>query len=170
MNRLLMIVGLCLCAIVQAILPPWLAMGQAKAPLLLAGVVYYALTRGTLQMAEAAMLGGLLQDSLGPIPLGFSVVAFAGVAILIHQFQDRIFADSFLTHVLTGFMAPVLVSIILYVLLVSGGYRAGVPFSFVMSKTLGMSLLGLVTFPLVFRFIRASEERLGIQSLRRANG
>ncbi len=168
MNRLLMWVVLCLCAIVQAILPPWLAMGQAKAPLLLAGVVYYALSRGSLHMAEAAVLAGLLQDSLGPIPLGFSVLAFTGVALLIHQFQDRIFADSLPTHVLAGFAAPVVVSMALYVLLVSGGYRAGVPFSFVMSKTLGMSLLGMVTFPVVFWGIRDMEVRLGVESLRRA--
>lgn len=159
-----MIVSLCLCAIVQAILPPWLAMGQAKAPLLLAGVVYYALTRGTLHMAEAAVLGGLLQDSLGPIPLGYSVLAFCVVAVLMNNYRDRIFADSSLTHVLAGVVASVTVSMILYVLLVSGGHRSGLPFSFVLSKALGMSLLGVVSFPLVFRSIRGLDLRLGVQS------
>ena len=167
MNRLVMIVSLCLCAILQAILPPWLAMGQAKAPLLLAGVVYYALTRGTRQMAEAALLGGILQDSLGPIPLGFSVLAFLGVAVLVNQFQERIFAESVLTHVIAGMAAPVLVSMCLYVLLVSGGYRAGVPFSFVMSKALGMSILGMGAFPMVFLLIRGLDDRLGVRVARR---
>lgn len=164
MTRLLMWVCLCLCALVQAILPPWLAMGQAKAPLLLAGVVYYALTSNTLRVSEAAILGGLLQDSLGPIPLGFSVMAFAGIALLIHHFQDRIFADSLFTHILAGFVAPALMSFALYVLLVSGGHRTGVPFSFVMTMTLGLSLLGLVTFPMVFRLIRGAERALGVRS------
>lgn len=162
-----MIVSLCLCAIVQAILPPWLVMGQAKAPLLLAGVVYYALTRGIRQMTEAAMLGGLLQDSLGPIPLGFSMIAFAAVALLLHQFQDRIFPESLLTQLLAGIVSPVGVSLILYVLLVSGGHRAGVPFTFVLSKALGMALLGLVTFPAVIHLIRAMETGLGVQLPRR---
>lgn len=163
MTRLLMWVCLFLCALVQAILPPWLAMAQARVPLLLAGVVYYALTCNTLRVSEAVILGGLLQDSLGPIPLGFSLLAFAGIAFLIHSFQDRIFADSLLTHVLSGFMAPVLMSFALYVLLVSGGHRTGVPFSFVMTMTLGHSLLGMVTFPVVFRLIRGSERALGVR-------
>lgn len=169
MNRLVMVVSLCLCAMVQAILPPWLAMGQAKAPLLLAGVVYYALTRTSLQMAEAAVLAGILQDSLGPIPLGYSVLAFLGVALLVNQFRERIFADHFFTHVMIGVAASAMVSMVLYVLLVSGGYRTGVPFSFVLSKALGMSLLGIVAFPLVFHLIREMDDRLGAFPQRRAN-
>lgn len=162
MNRLVMVVSLCVCAMVQAVLPPWMAMGQAKAPLLLAGVVYYALTRGAVQTTEAAVFAGLLQDSLGPIPLGYSVLAFAGVGLVVNQFRERMFADQVLTHVMIGVASSALVSLVLYVLLVSGGERSGVPFSFVLSKALGMALLGVAVFPGVFGAIRGLDVRLGV--------
>ncbi len=162
MNRLVMIVSLCVCAMAQAVVPAWAVMGQAKVPLLLAGVIYYALTRGAVQAAQAAVLAGVMQDSLGPIPMGYSVLAFLGVALVTNQFRERVFAENAFTHVMIGAAGSLLVSMVLYVLLVSGGHRTGIPFSFVLTKALGMSLLGLGVFPAVFLLIRGLDERLGV--------
>jgi rod shape-determining protein MreD len=161
MNRLVMGVALCACAILQAVLPSWMGMGQAKTPFLLGGVLYYALTRGNTQPVEAALLAGLLQDSLGPIPLGASVTAFLAVALLVNRFRERIFAEHWLTHVIVGAGASTLVTILLYLFLVGSGLRAGVPFSFVLSQSLGMALLGVAVFPLTFDSLHRLDRHLG---------
>ena len=166
MNRLVMFVALILCALVQAVLPAWTAMGQAKPPVLLGGVLYYALTRNDRQVIEAAVLAGILQDSLGPIPMGFSVIAFLPVALLTHHFRDRVFGDHWFTHMALGVASACLVTFILYLLLVSGGYRTGIRIPFVLSKAVGMSLLGLIFIPLVFKTIERLDHQLGNVELR----
>ena len=161
MNRVVLLVSLVLCALVQAMLPTWTAMGQAKPPVLLGGVLYYALTRNNSLVVEAAVIAGLLQDSLGPIPMGFSVVAFLPVALLTNHYRARVFGDHWFTHVMLGIASAALVTFILYLLLVSGGLRPGVRAPFVLSKALGMSLLGMVCIPLVFKVIERLDYTLG---------
>lgn len=161
MNRAVMIVALCACAMFQAILPSWAAMGQAKPPLLLGAVMYYALSRSNTQGVEAAVLGGLLQDSLGPIPHGYSVLAFASIALLVCHYRERVFSEHWFTHVLMGIGASAWVTLALFLLLKGGGLRTGVGFSFVLSKALGMGMLGLVVFPLVYAVIDKLDRALG---------
>mgnify|MGYP000106075071 CR=1 FL=1 len=161
MNRLVLWVSMFTCAMIQAVVPAWHSLGQAKAPLLLGVVLYYALSRVTFQVLEASILAGLLQDSLGPIPVGFSVLAFVFVGLLVNQFRDRVFGEHWFTHVIMGIGASVIVTMILYILLVGAGLRTGVSFSFVMSKSLGMSLLGIVTFPVVYFSIEKLDRALG---------
>jgi rod shape-determining protein MreD len=161
MNRLVLWASLLACAMIQAILPAWQSMGQAKPPLLLGAVLYYALSRNNLQVVEAALLAGLLQDSLGPIPHGFSVFAFVFVALLVNQYRERIFGDHWFTHVILGVGASVLVTLILYILLMGIGLRRDLTFSFVMTKAFGMSLMGIVIFPLVYKIIDTLDLSLG---------
>ncbi|MGA0333273.1 MAG: rod shape-determining protein MreD [Kiritimatiellia bacterium] len=164
MNRLVLWTSMITCAILQAVIPSWQSLGQAKVPLLLGAVLYYALSRDSLQVLEAAILAGILQDSLGPIPHGFSVLAFTAVALLINHYRDRVFGEHWFTHVMMGVAASALVTLLLYVLLVGAGLRGGVPFSFVLTKSLGMSLLGIVVFPLVFAAIRKLDLAVGNQT------
>jgi len=161
MNRLVLWVSLLSCATLQAVLPAWQSLGQAKAPLLLGAVLYYALSRSGFQVLEASLLAGLLQDSLGPIPHGFSVIAFVCVALLLNHYRDRVFAEHWFTHVMLGVGSSVIVTLLLYVLLVGAGQRTGVSFSFVMTKALGMSLLGIVAIPLVYKSIETLDRALG---------
>lgn len=156
-----MIASLCLCAMLQAILPDWAAMGQAKPPLLLGAVLYYALSRADFQVLEAAILAGLLQDSLGPIPIGYSVLAFVSIALLVNHYRERVFSDHWFTHAIMGIGASAWMTLALYVLLKGSGVRSGVGFPFVMSKALGMSLLGLVVIPSVYHVIHRMDRALG---------
>jgi len=167
-NRLVLWVSMFFCAMIQAILPAWSELGQAKPPLLLGAVLYYALSRDDLQVVESAVLAGLLQDSLGPIPHGFSVLAFVIVALLVNRYRERVFGDHWFTHVMIGIGSSALVCFILYLLLVGGGLRTGVGFAFVLSKALGMSLLGMVIIPLVYKIIESLDFHLGNVSRRRA--
>jgi len=160
-NRLLMVVSLCVCAMAQAVIPAWNSLGMAKAPLLLAGVLYYALSRDNFQVVESAVLAGILQDSLGPIPLGFSVIAFLSVALLVNTFRDRVFAESAFAQIMLGAAASTLVSLLLFLLLVGGGYRSQVGMGFVLGKSLGMALIGIIAFPLMCRILHGLDLRLG---------
>lgn len=163
MNRLLMITAVFSCALIQAVSPAWSEMGQAKPPLLLGVVLYYALTREGSLVLETAILAGFLQDSLGPIPHGFSVLAMVAVALLVNQYRERVFAEHWFTHVTLGIASSALVSLLLYVTLVSTGLRNGVHFSFVMSKALGMSLLGMILIPVIYQCLEKLEIQLGLQ-------
>lgn len=167
MNRLFMFSILFLCAMIQAIAPSWAGMGQAKPPLLLGVVLYYALTRQDSLVLECAILAGLLQDSLGPIPHGFTVMAMVTVALLINTYRDRIFAEHWFTHIMLGIASSALVSLMLYILLVSTGLRSGVQLSFALSKALGMSLLGMVMIPAVYWMLDHLELQLGLHTGRR---
>jgi rod shape-determining protein MreD len=148
---------------VQAILPSWSAMGQAKPPLLLAAVLFYALGRSHGEALETAVVAGLLQDSLGPIPHGTSVLAFTSVALVINHYRERVFADHWFTHAMMGIGASAWVTLSLYILLTASGLRTGVGLPFVLSKALGMSLLGLVVMPLIYSLISRIHQALGIQ-------
>lgn len=162
MTRLFLFFALFVCAMIQAIAPAWAAMGQAKPPLLLGVVLYVALTREGSLVLETAVIAGLLQDSLGPIPHGFSVLAMVVVALLVNLYRDRVFGDHWFTHVSLGVASSALVSLLLYITLVSTGLRSGVHFSFVMSKALGMSLLGMVLIPVIYEALRRLEIQLGL--------
>lgn len=168
MNRLIMGVALSFLAMLQAILPAWRAMGSANPPLLLGGVLYYALTRSNSQFFEAALLAGLLHDCLSPIPLGFSVVGFLLAAAVIHHFRDRVFAESLFTHMLLGAAGAFLMTFCLFLLLVGSGVRRGVPFRFAFDQALGMAILGLLVFPLVCSSLQRLERVLGTLPRRQA--
>lgn len=160
MNRLVMIFSIMIFALIQAVLPAWYALGQAKAPVLLGGVLYYALTREDSQVVEAAIFAGMLQDSLGPIPLGYSALAFTVVALFANHYRERVFAESIATHMLIGMAGAIVVTLLLFVLLVSDGHRV-VILPFVMSKAWGVSLLALVTIPLCFKVVEWMDIKLG---------
>ncbi|WFB35105.1 rod shape-determining protein MreD [Kiritimatiellota bacterium B12222] len=161
MNRLVMWVSLLACAMIQGMLPSWQSMGQAKPPLLLGAVIYYALSRENTLYLEAAILAGLLQDSLDLTPHGFSVLAFVTVGLLVHQYRDRVFGEHWFTHIMLGVACSVLVTFILYILLVGGSLRKDIPFSFVLTKALGMSLLGIVIIPLVYKSVETLDHAMG---------
>ncbi len=161
MNSLVLWASIFCCAMIQAVIPAWHHLGQAKVPLLLGAVLYYALSRHGFEVLEAAFLAGILQDSLGPIPIGYSVLAFVGVGLLVHQYRDRVFGEHWFTHIMMGIGASVLVTLVLYLLLVGSGLRSGVGFAFVLTKSLGMSLLGIVAFPLVYKSIETLDRSLG---------
>ena len=161
MNRAVLWVSLFFCALLQAVLPAWQAVGQAKPPLLLAAVLYYALSRDHHQVLESALLAGILQDGLGPIPMGVSATAFVTIGLLVNHYRERLFGDFWFTHILLGVGSSVMLSFIHYFFLVGLGLRTGIPFPFVLNKALGMSLLGIVIFPLVYRLIHHLDLALG---------
>lgn len=160
MNALTMLFALVCAALVQALLPAWDWFGQAKAPVLLMLVVYYALTRGRGWMLTAAVGAGLLQDALGIIPLGYSACLFAAIGLFVQRYRDEIFGFGVVTHIVIGGLAAGVVTFLLALLLVKDGLVVWEP-AWVLSKILGAAGLGALSGPLVFRAIEHLDVRLG---------
>lgn len=161
MNHLVLFFSLAICAIVQAVLPHWYSMAQAKAPVLLGGVMYYALTRRPGIAFEAAFVAGFLQDALDLIPLGYSVFAFALVVQLVNPHRTRVFGGSWVTHVILGVGASILTTLLLYVLLVATGVDIAIPLSMAFRKSVGVAFMGLAVISLVFWAIQRLDYYLG---------
>jgi rod shape-determining protein MreD len=147
-------------ALVQAGLPYWTAMGHAKPPIVLGIILYYAMNQGLRMALQGAVIGGVLQDGLSLMPLGFSCLAFCAVVLVTRRFRDLVFSHEGMTHALVGAAAAVGSTLILYGLLfLVDGNQGGV--GQVLLRALGSGLLALLVVPLVFRLMTALDERLG---------
>ncbi len=160
MTILLMVFSLVCAAVLQALLPPWAWLGQAGVPFLLSVVLYYALERGYGVMLAAAIAGGLLQDALGMIPLGYSSFCFCVAALVVERYRESVFVGQWLTHVVFGALASAGVTLGLALLLGAGGLAAPNPGRVVL-KTVGALLLGALVVPLVFHVIDSLDRLLG---------
>ncbi|MFC1462485.1 hypothetical protein ACFLQU_02660 [Verrucomicrobiota bacterium] len=139
-------------ALFQVTLPSFACLGQAKAPFLLAAVLYYALSRDTPTMLVAAFAAGLLQDVLTPMmPLGYSVFSFCLVGGVVGLFRKMVLTESFLTSATFGAAAGVAVTIVLYIMLLGQGLVV-CPVRRVALRALAVGMLGIVCAPIVFAF------------------
>jgi rod shape-determining protein MreD len=89
-------------AVLQLLLPAVAVLGHTKPPILLGIVVYYALNRRRDDMFMAALLAGYLQDSLSPIPLGYSSCAYCLAGWGLSSFRHLVMADVGVTYVFFG--------------------------------------------------------------------
>ncbi len=160
MTGLVLLFGLIIGAVLQAVFPTFRWLGHAGAPVLLGLVIYYALThpRGTMLMA--AILAGLFQDALGLIPLGYSSFCFCVVGLAVGHYKNEVFAQEGLTHVLLGAVAAGVVTLMLYVLL-SQAELIRAPLSWALLKTGGSMALGAVIVPLEFLALRRMDGMMG---------
>ena len=87
---LVMFVGVVLAAALQEFCAPVGAL-RLKPPLLLGVAVYYAMRREAGWGLLAAVWCGVLEDGLGPVPGGASLLAFAGVwALCVHVVRPQV--------------------------------------------------------------------------------
>jgi rod shape-determining protein MreD len=134
--------------VLQAGLPAYAFMGQARPPLLLAVAMYYALSRGPSLALTAALAAGLLQDALSEIPLGWSVTAFALVVLLAGRYGNIITSEHFWPHALLGALAAFAVTVALYAGLRAVGSVA-CPWEWALLKSAWTAGCGAVATPLV---------------------
>jgi rod shape-determining protein MreD len=160
MNLLVLVVAVVLCALAQALLPSWEFLGGAKPPVLLGAVIYYALVRPRGLAVTAALLAGLLQDSLDQIPLGFSAWTFCVLAILVTHYQRKIFGNHWVTHMMLGAAASAGMVFTLYALLLTRGTLER-PLSSAVAMALGVMVLGLFVIPLVFKLVERLDHIVG---------
>jgi len=136
------------------------ALGGARIPLLLAVVLYYALTNNRGIMLLSAVLAGLLQDALSPIPPGYSAFCFAAVGMVANRYKDDLVGDSLLTTAIIGAAAGFIVSIGLSLLLWFNDLVKDPVWLWALRAT-GTALLGTLFTPVVFVTVRSLDHLVG---------
>ena len=161
MTLLMLLFWLIVGGTLQAAVPAWRHMGQPAFPILLGVVLYAALNKKARYFVAAALLAGLVEDSLSLAPLGYSACAFLAAGGLALLLRKEFFADK--AHVVswfgalcaatsTGTMAVLLRAKGLVAL--SGGE--------IFWRMAGSAVLGAILIPVLFGLIRGLERRLGV--------
>lgn len=162
MNVIVMGSALVAGAVAELAWPAWTVLGQAKAPILLGVVLYYALARSGGLMLTAALLGGVLADSLAALPLGVTALSFCGVGGLARLGRGVLFGARGRTHMYVGACAAaVCVGLVYCFLCVRAPELRALPLRFVGVKAIGAALLGLAVTPLVYLGLQGVERMMG---------
>lgn len=160
MNQLALIFALLIAAVAQAMLPATAWTGWAPAPVMSGLVVYYALVRSRGLLLEAALLAGLVEDSLGQMPLGTSSFSYAVAGLLIESCRDNVVVRQWTTHVFFGALVNLAVTVFAFLMLFKDGLIQPTPHH-VLLRLIGALLLGGVFTPLVFSLMAELDETLG---------
>lgn len=147
-------------AIIQSHVSGPAALGGARLPLLLAVVLYYALTNNRGIMLLSAVLAGLLQDALSPIPPGYSAFCFGAVGMVANRYKDDLVGESLLTTSIIGAVAGCIVSFGLSLLLWFNDLILDPVWLWVLRAT-GTALLGAMFTPVVFAAVRGLDRLVG---------
>jgi len=161
MNVVVLFFMLACGAVAQAVIPVWTSAAQAKAPVLMAMVVYYGLARDGRTLLWAAIVAGLMQDGLGSVPFGYSSVVFCATGWLVARFKDVVFAHEAFTHMLFGALAGAAHTFLLYLLL-NGTDLLYMPFAVAFQKAMGTALLGALLTPFIFMWCAALDRKMGL--------
>lgn len=148
--------------IAENIIPASIFMGQAKLPILMSIMVYYALNRPIELMLISAMAGGILCDSLNALPLGYSSLCFCAVGVVVRMYREVVFSRKWLTHILFGAVTGTGYALAMYILLVlSEASIREAPFSWIVVKALGTGVFGMVLVPIVFVVMERLDMMMG---------
>ncbi|MDR0994542.1 MAG: rod shape-determining protein MreD [Verrucomicrobiota bacterium] len=160
MTVLMLLFWLLVGGTLQVLVPAWRHMGQPMFPFLLGVVLYTALNKKPRYFMAAAILAGILEDSLSLAPLGSSACAFLAAGSLAILLRVDFYTDKVRTTMCfgalcaattTGTMALLLRS--KQLILFSGNDIAW--------RMAGSTMLGAVLIPVWFWGMRSSERLLG---------
>jgi rod shape-determining protein MreD len=160
MTYILMTLILLTGAVIQTLSPAYAPLGQAKAPVLLACVLYYALNRDARVMLVAAAVAGFIQDSLSGIPLGYSSSIFALLGWFSGRYRELVMAESIMTPVIFGGVMGSAGMLLQGLLLLHAGtitWRV----DWMLLRILGGGVLGAITAPVVFYLAHVLERAVG---------
>lgn len=147
-------------AVIQSHVPGAAFLGGARVPLLLSVVIYYALTNNRGIMLLSAVLAGLLQDALSPIPPGYSAFCFGAVGMVVNRYKDDLFGDSLLTTSVIGAAAGCVVSLGLSILLWFNELIKDPAWLWAL-RAAGTALLGAIFTPVMFSAVRGLDHLVG---------
>jgi rod shape-determining protein MreD len=154
---------LLLAALAQSLVPSVASLGSAKMPFLLGVPIYYALVHRRGMVVAAALLAGILQDSMSPLPVGFSGLCFVVSGLAIHQAREVLFRDSPFTVAVLGAGVAAVGTLMVYVMLRLGTETAAVPLWWLGLTMGGNGLLGIVAVPLVWWVAGSLDRRAGVE-------
>lgn len=162
MNIAVTLVLLVFATFLQAVLPVVKSLGYASFPILLAVVVFYALTHKRGTALRIAFVAGLLQDSLSLTPLGFSSFCFCVAVLFVNRFKEEVFINDWVTHILFGAVVNGGVVLVMYILL-SQTEEVILPFLYFSLKWVGALLLGGLVVPVVYYVVDLLYRKLDVE-------
>ncbi len=160
MNVLVMVFMLVCAAVIQAVAPSLSALGEARLPLLLSVVMYYGLARDHRLMLGAGILGGILQDALSLMPLGYSSFVYCVAGWVMSRFKDIVFVHETITHMLFGAVGAAGATFLLYLLIAATILRE-YPLIAAVHMSAGGFVLGALVAPVVFRACKRLDQLMG---------
>lgn len=149
-------------ALLQSLVPAAAWLGLSKPPILPAVALYYALFHPRGTAVTAAILAGLMQDTMSLFPVGTSALCLVVFALFVVETRETMFRDSALTVAVLGAGSAAFTTVGLAVMLSLNTLSVDMPLWWVALKTGGNALLGLVVAPLVWWMASTLEQHVGI--------
>jgi rod shape-determining protein MreD len=131
----------------------------AQIDLLPALMVYASLCGGLTTLSCAALLGGLLFDSMSANPLGVSVLPLFVVGLLIYRQRELILRDQPFAQFILGLAASAAVPLLTLLLLLTTGHAPLLGWGRLW-QWLVMTLGGAVATPVLFQLFDLSDRAL----------
>ena len=162
MTVAIMIFMLLVGGLLQSLLPATAWLGLSKPPFLMAVALFYALTHARGMALVAAILAGIIQDSMSLFPVGYSSLCFTVFALILSETRATLFRDSVLTVAVLGAVLAAVTTLGLYLMLLVNALAEGIPAGWVALKMGGNALLGLVAAPVVWWLASSLELHVGL--------
>lgn len=144
-------------AVGQMMVPQLAVLAHAQVPVLLAAVLYYALTRPTGLSMVIGLVAGLLVDGMSRVPLGYTSALFCAVGAATGLFRNLVFEDTLLTQLCFGAAGAFLATGAMMLVLADTAGLDGCSWWWLTIRLLGTTLLGAGAAPLVFRAARSMD-------------
>lgn len=159
---LLIFMVMVIATLLQALLPGWAVLGHARFPILLALVLFFSLNHKLYIAIPLAFTAGMIQDSLGFVPLGYSSLLFCGVTLVVAHYRELVLTEATVTAIFFGGISSLAVTFLLYLLLLSGKHIS-CSGTTALAHILGSGLLGTITVPIVFFCMKKLYRALAIK-------
>lgn len=161
MMAVIMSMALLGAAVLQSTLPSYAFMGQARPPLLLAVVLYYALHYDVLPTLLCALFAGFLHDALGGVPMGYAAAGLLVVGTVAGRCREYISREHLVPHSLIGAATAFAMTMALFVVLrARGDIACGL--SWALLKAFWTAILGMWCVPLVCLVLAWVDRAVGL--------
>lgn len=162
MTAAIMIFLLLVGGLVQSLMPAAALLGLSKPPILMAVALYYALAHSRGTAVIAAILAGIMQDSMSLLPVGYSAFCFVIFGVILAETREKLFGDSLLTVAILGAALGALTTLCLFLMLSLNSLADSIPLWWVVLKMGGTALLGFGAAPLVWWSAATLERHVGL--------
>lgn len=164
MQTVTMIFLLVVGGLLQSLIPALACLGLSKPPILLSVVLYFTLAHSRGMALAAAIVAGIIQDSLSLLPVGYSSLGYVVFVAVLAMMRETLFKDSLFTVGVLGALLAALSTLSLYLMLRVNELVVSMPAWWVFLKMGGTALLGLLAAPLVWWLAASLEQHVGVTS------
>jgi rod shape-determining protein MreD len=162
-------IALLAAAVLQAALAPHMAIGTVEPNFLLLVVIVLSMVEGPIPGAVAGFVAGLLFDLLGSGPIGAGALVMTSVGFIAGSMRANIFAKSWLLPVTIVFVASFLAELAYGIFLAVIGVETQLMplvWTVMLPSAVYDTVLALLVFPWLARFLRSESEMTEFKGLR----